>query len=172
MSLTFLVGCPRSGKSTFANKWVNEKPGRVVVCADTFRKTVYDKVWWQYGESMAYCHAYVAVRALLLDGYEVLYDDTNTSDESLKRIFEIDPSAKPHLIMTPPEICKNRAVELNQEYLLPVIDRCWANLYNRIKKMQNFVMNEEFYLTPETAGEAHDFYCYAFASQYTKKEAV
>jgi len=165
MSLTFLVGCPRSGKSTFANKWVNEKPGRVVVCADTFRKTVYDKVWWQYGESMAYCHAYVATRALLMDGYEVLYDDTNTSDESLKRIFEIDPSAKSHLIMTPPEICKNRAVELNQEYLLPVIDRCWTNLQNRIEKTQDISADRGLYITPDAA---HDLYCWSFASKYTK----
>jgi predicted kinase len=165
MSLKYLVGCPRSGKSTYAAKWVNEKPKRIVVCADTFRKAVYDKTWWRDGESMAYATAYAAVRAFLLDGYEVLYDDTNTSDESLKRLFALDENATPIVIDTPMDVCLKRAVELDQSYLIPVIARCCQNLSLRISHANSTRWNEPSF----SFVEGIERYCKTYFNQLRKK---
>lgn len=137
-NLYYTVGAPRSGKSTYIKQsW--DFLNYTHVCVDNFRLAVYGKRWWREGESAAYAHAYLAARALLKTGNNVVYDDTNTSETSLRRIWEIDPDAKPIVILTSTEVCKERAVATSQEDLFPVIERCNERLQSQIYNLKDLI---------------------------------
>jgi hypothetical protein len=146
--LYFTIGLPRSGKSTFARRWqrgevevrdgkftddplsedvsrINNVP-RIVVTPDAFRLALGHRYNW-YVEPVVFSHVQVAIRAFLQD-YDVLVDDTHTSEESIKRILEIDPSAINIMIDTPLETCCERAILSGQKDLIPVIQRMNSNL--------------------------------------------
>ncbi len=123
--LLFTVGCARSGKSTFANKWVREhglRP-RAIVCSDDIRLALHGKRFEAKAEPMVWAiHTYMA-KALLTRGHDVLIDGTNTTRSSIRRILEIDRDASYVLIDTPKEECQRRAIATGQADLVPVIER-------------------------------------------------
>jgi predicted kinase len=130
--LFFMIGCPRSGKSTFCKEWINDGPMRIIVCGDDIRMATYGQRWNKLGENSVYCTLYVMIRALLLGGFTVLVDETNSSEMSITRILEIDENAKPILIDTSEDECIKRAIEWNQKDLIPVIKQISRNI-SRLK---------------------------------------
>ena len=160
--LYFLIGLPRSGKSTISRKWsakeiLFDKHGkiwthaqrlyketdndRVVVTPDRWRQALGHRYNW-FAEPVIFSQIQVAIRALLYD-YDVLLDDTHTSRESIKRILEVDPYAIPVVVDTSPDVCKERASLTNQKDLHKVIDRMYINIamnYGpKFEKMENFL---------------------------------
>lgn len=153
-NLFFLIGAARSGKSTICNKWINYdyniqdglliqytytarvnkmmaniiRP-RVVVCADDIRMSLGHR----YNSAMEqFVHAIkiTMIKSLLSRGHDVLVDGTHTTEQSIKQLFEIDPSAQYGMVPTSKEECYTRAKVTNQEDLYPVIDRMFDNLRN------------------------------------------
>lgn len=148
--LYFMIGLPRCGKSTYVDKWVMEKPNRVVVCSDDIRMALHGKAYESLSETMVFAIKHVVIRAHLLRGCEVMVDGTHTTETSMRRILEIDSQAKPILVKTSKETCISRAIATNQEYLIPVINRQSKNLqaleteglYNRIRRINEEIANK------------------------------
>lgn len=147
-NLYFTIGLPRSGKSTECKDWLRKEndvnPGirvgtfvhklfghfdvddRVVVSPDRWRLALGHRYNW-FAEPVVFSHIQIAIRGLLMD-YNVILDDTNTTPESIKRIYEVDPNAIAIPINTPVEICKERAIKTGQPDLVSVIDRMSINM--------------------------------------------
>lgn len=165
--LYFTVGCARSGKSTLANKWVrgavsivdhafvpvgvtSDTP-RVVVCGDDFRLAIHGALWNSRTEGFVYAAYYAAIRAHLLRGCDVLVDETNTSEPSLRRLFHIDPGAHWVLVPTSEAVCRERAILTKQEYLVPVIARHRKNIDGMLAEGLDVVMGRvrDYVLDPQ-----------------------
>lgn len=129
-NLYFTIAASRSGKSTYANKWVNEGEKRVIVCSDDIRKSLHGNRYSAYAETMVFGIKHIMIRSLLSRGFTVLVDGTHTSEISITRILEIDPTAEAILIKTTKEECINRAINLGQNDLVPVIERQFRNIDN------------------------------------------
>lgn len=144
MSLSFLIGLPRSGKSTYTKQWVMEKPGRVVVNGDSIRLALHGQRYSAPAEDMVSAIKYITIRAYVQQGYEVLVDGTHTTDSSIARLLQIDPGAMPIIINTPKEVCIHRAIDTGQEDLIPAIERMAKNfeellregVYNRVERLK------------------------------------
>lgn len=143
-NLFYTIGLQRSGKSTTARKWLNYKldisdsgdiltrverkseseAPRVVVSGDAIRLAMHGQVYASEAEGQVAVAAEWMMRMFLGEGYDVLYDETNTSIDSLKRVYRVSRDAIPVIIDTPMDVCLERAERLGQHYLFPVIKRC------------------------------------------------
>lgn len=153
--LYFVIGMPRSGKSTFCKKWcdsdtaskvdvtydpdnlkykINRLIRRVIVNVDSIRLALHGNRYEPLAETMVFSITHVMIRSLLNQGFDVIVDETNTTEISIQRLLEIDSNARPILIDTPVEECKRRAIETGQPDLIPVIDRINENI-SEIKKV-------------------------------------
>lgn len=136
--LAFLIGLPRSGKSSVAKEWLKgkiqfvsprrseENKPRVVVCADDIR-LAFGHRWNSLAEGFVDATKHTMIRALL-QNHDVLVDGTHTTLSHIKRLFEIDAEAEFFFIDTSPGLCKIRAEETEQYDLIPVIDRMSCQL--------------------------------------------
>jgi predicted kinase len=137
------VGLPRSGKSSWARhfeiyedqiQYFKDMPQevlrerRVIVNGDAIRKALHGDVYHKESESHVFAIAEVMIRSLLETGHTVIWDECNTSLASLYGIFKLDPDAHIQYFSTPEETCINRAKLLNQDYLIPVIQRSSKNI--------------------------------------------
>lgn len=134
--LYFTVALPRTGKTTFAQKWKTEGENRVVVSGDQIRLAVYNKRFSLRGEPVVHTVKQYMIRTLLQEGYDVLYDDTNTSWKSVEMVFEIDKDARYIIFPSDLEICKERAILTNQADLLIALDRMYPNYINTVKRLR------------------------------------
>lgn len=144
--LYFLIGLPRSGKSTIARKWslgildiVHGKieyrldkglrellTPRAVVCGDDIRLALGHRYNY-FAEEFVHATKYVMTRALLKN-HDVLLDETNTTEQSISSLLKIDPKAEYYFVNTPIETCIERAKNTRQDDLISVIERMYKNL--------------------------------------------
>jgi predicted kinase len=82
--LTILVGCPASGKSTFAEWIVKTEPKTMRVSRDEIRATQFAQVMEQEAESMISKMINEQVKTLLINGWNVLLDNCHTKLEYLE----------------------------------------------------------------------------------------
>ncbi len=82
--LVYMIGLPRSGKSTFVNKWVQTMPGRTIVNGDSIRLALHGEGFIKEREKEVYDIGLVMVKSLLLNGLDVLVDETNTTPDERK----------------------------------------------------------------------------------------
>lgn len=119
--LYFTVGLAASGKSTAANAWLDDRPPggrpRVVLGGDDFRLAVYGQEYWPHGEGLVFACLDAAARALLGRGFDVLIDETCTTQATLLRYLKIDSDAEPVFVDTPADVCLARAHALGRPYL-------------------------------------------------------
>ena len=130
--LFFYIGLPRSGKSTLAKKWQSKGSKRVVLNGDSFRKGVHGQIYIAESEFFVFACMDAAARALLNDGYEVLIGETSTSLSTIERYYRIDINAESIWVDTPKDVCIERAKSLNQDYLIPAIERI-GKQFNELK---------------------------------------
>lgn len=129
--LSFTVGMQRSGKSTYAESWVryfDPAYPRVVVCGDHIRLATHGERYNKLGEDSVFSTLHIMIRTLLIGGYDVLVDETNTSKISIQRLLEIDPLAKAIQIDATLDDCIRRAAKTGQQDLIPAIKRTYRNL--------------------------------------------
>jgi len=138
--LYYCQGLPRSGKSTFSEKWKNgceDKPirddygfelrllkgPRVVISGDQFRRALHGSDFRIEAESTVYATMDIVTRALLNSGYDVLIDETCTTEQTLLRYLRLDIDATPIFFDASEEECIKRAEETNKPYLIGPIKR-------------------------------------------------
>jgi predicted kinase len=135
--LYITVGAARSGKSTFAQEWVQEHKynpldfvPRVIVDSDFIREAITGQRYCRLSESFVFATKWAMIRALLNSGHEVLCDDTATSPQTLKQYFEIDSEAKVIFINTSESVCIQRAFDSGHSDLAEkgVIQRMWQQI--------------------------------------------
>lgn len=119
--LYFTIGLPRSGKSSYANAWSKESPNRVVIGGDDFRIGLHGHEYLRTSEGLVFGVMDAAIRALLHRGFDVLVDETCTTEATLLRYLLIDLNATPIILDTPANICIQRAREGGKEHLVPCI---------------------------------------------------
>lgn len=128
--LLFTIGIARCGKSTYCDKWALTEGNRTIVSGDDIRLAMHGERFNRDAEPMVWAiHTYM-IKALLLRGFDVIIDGTNTTEKSIHRILSIKPDARYILIDTPIEECKRRASASGQGDLVTdgVIDRQSAQL--------------------------------------------
>lgn len=108
--LVFMRGLPRSGKSSIAKRAQSNihhfhSSPLVIICGDSFRLATHGQTYNRLAEPHVSQSVLTAIRAFLHDGYIVIFDETNSSEWSLRRIFEIDPFAQYIDVETPIETC-------------------------------------------------------------------
>lgn len=140
MSLSFFIKPPRSGGSIYANKWVQEAPGRVIVCADDLRLALTGQRWCAPIEDYVHAVKHTMIKAHLSRGFDLIIDGTHTTWSSIRKLLEIDPEAQPlwvtELFGVPRDhllhphfqsylitVCNERAFKTDQKDLIPVIER-------------------------------------------------
>lgn len=135
--LFFTIGTAKSGKSTWCDEWIkygvhvgNEGlvTPRVIVSDDDIRMALYNKRYEAECEPMVFAVKSVMIRALLSRGMNVMVDDTHTTEQSVRRLFEIDNAAQYKRFETPPGTSKTRAYQFGFMDLFPVIERHWSQL--------------------------------------------
>jgi predicted kinase len=139
--LTFTIGLPRSGKSTFAQDWVRrpnlemDQPSnfvvvrpRVIVSGDAFRLALHGQAYESLAESFVFAAMDTATRALLDSGHDVIVDETSTTENTILRYLRIDIDAEPIWIDTSLHVCLRRAIDTNRPYLIKPIHRMNDNL--------------------------------------------
>lgn len=126
-SLSFTIGLARSGKSTFCRKWQSEAPNRVVLSGDDFRYAVYGQRWIREGEEIVRSSLITAARALFRSGYDVMIDETNTTEASIRHILAISSDAVAYMIAPNLDLCVRRAHDAGHYDLPPSIARMNQN---------------------------------------------
>ena len=119
-----LCKLPRAGGSTFSNRWAAEgdRP-RVILGLDDFRLALHGQEYAKEAEGIVASTIDIAAKALLSRGYDVLMDETCTSEHTFLRYMRLDPDFELIFIDTPLEICLQRACSSGKMFLIPVIER-------------------------------------------------
>jgi predicted kinase len=134
--LIFAVGAARCGKSTFARRWLAgeyrhpeaEPRPRWVWNTDTLRERMTGRRYCRQAEPINYAIKHYAIAHSLALGFDVFVDGTHTSEESIRRLLELDADALPMVFATDEQECVRRAHATGQSDLVPVIARHWRNL--------------------------------------------
>lgn len=113
------VGLPRSGKTTWARK--QKWP---IVCPDAIRIALHGQRYFYAAEPFVWAQAELMVRALFGAGHSiVILDATNLSAERRKQWISKEYRTTFVINPTPAEICIQRARTVNDDYIIPVIER-------------------------------------------------
>lgn len=121
-TLEFTVGSARSGKSTFSKQWEKDHLSKgskcVVLNEDMIRLAHHGERYNNDCEPFIHAASQLFLKTLYLAGYHILYDETNTSVNSIVNIFKVDNMAKPYIFLEPLSILEERARDTNQEDLI------------------------------------------------------
>lgn len=124
--LYFMVGSARSGKSTVCKALAKEL-NATILTQDSFRLAVYDRDWWGDSEPVVFSHVDVAARALLINGTNVLIDETNTL--AWRREHWLGLGGEAFYVKTPLDVCISRCDPANVD-LIGAVKRMHGNLEN------------------------------------------
>jgi predicted kinase len=127
--LIITVGFPLSGKSTLVKKCIETMPKVAVVCPDTIRLAMHGNQFIGLAEPFVWATAQIMARTLLMEGYTVIIDATNTTKERRKMwkymAREINKKLIIYHIDTTAETCHERNKAISR--LSPsIIDRMSA----------------------------------------------
>lgn len=142
-----LQGIQGSGKTTWALNWVKENPiKRVRVNKDSIRK-MFGKYWLPDKEKLVKCIRNACIEEAILDGYDVVSDDMNLSDNTINELVELIKSIKPNisieykLFNTPLKDClirvDNRNKHLSEDERLS--SSVVISTYNAFKQKYNLI---------------------------------
>ncbi len=133
--LFYTIALARAGKSTFCSRWAQGleypedcKGPRAIVCEDSIILELTGERFNSYSLAMVRVIARYMASSLLNRGCNVIYDETNTRKESIRKILEIDINAQYYFIPTTIEVCMQRAIDTEQLDLIPAIRRMNYNL--------------------------------------------
>ena len=116
--LHIMVGLPRSGKST-----KSKELGFPIVESDAIRKAIGIYPFDEAQEYLTWDYAKVMVDSLFYAGHtDVILDSTNISKREREVWLSNKYESVYYYIDTDKDVCISRAKELDQHYLIPVIE--------------------------------------------------
>lgn len=122
--LILTVGLPRSGKTT----WAREQ-GHPIVNPDSIRLALHGQRFQLEAEPMVWAIARYMVRSLFLAGHDtVILDATNTTVSRRDEWISREWKTTLHVVPTCRDECVRRALEQDDLYIVPVIDRMAAQI--------------------------------------------
>lgn len=136
-TLHCMCGLPRSGKGTFARK-LSKEIGAPIIDPDCVRLSVHGKPFLPEKEPFVWKIVLHSIEALFLAGHsDVILDCVNHTPKRRQAWISNKWATKWYLQHTPKEICLQRAIDTNQPYLIPVIERMakeadWNLVYNKV----------------------------------------
>lgn len=120
--LCLTIGLPRSGKTTWARK-----EGVPIVNPDSIRYALHGQRFQPLAEPMVWAIAMIMVRSLFLAGHEkVIVDATHMTRKRRDFWKSPDWQISFRTFETSKEECIRRAIELNDQEIIPVIERMEA----------------------------------------------
>lgn len=119
---------------------------RVVVSGDSFRRALHGSDFRIEAESTVYANMDIATRAHLMDGYDVMVDETCTTEQTLLRYLRLDINARPIFFDTPEEECIKRAIDTGKPHLIGPIKRMARQLKELRKDWDGTVARLKEYL--------------------------
>lgn len=118
-TLHLMVGLPRSGKSTKAKTL-----GHPIVEPDAIRLVIHGTPFKPNMESLVWATAHLMVESLFEAGHtDVIVDATNHTRRRRDEWTNPSWAIQLYVMDTSAETCIKRALDTDQEYLLPVITR-------------------------------------------------
>lgn len=104
-TITLMIGISGSGKSTYALKYLNVNPNTVIVSRDTIREQLfgydastiqryYESPKLNQNEQLVTQVEHAQIEAACALGYDVIVDDTNLTQRTIKEFFNKFPQAQ------------------------------------------------------------------------------
>ncbi len=122
-TLHCMCGLPRSGKGTFARK-LSKELGAPIIDPDCVRLSVHGQPFLPEKEPFVWKIVRHSIEALFLAGHnDVILDCVNHTPRRRKDWVSDKWTTKWYHQNTSLEVCIERAILSNQEYLIPVIQR-------------------------------------------------
>ena len=120
--LVLTLGLPRSGKTTWARQ-----QGVPIVNPDAIRLALHGERFIGLAEPFVWAIAKCMVRALFLAGHStVILDATNVTKKRRDEWKSDEWTRAVKLIQSSAETCRTIAHGLNDEYIIPIIDKMAA----------------------------------------------
>lgn len=125
LQIILMVGLPRSGKTTWAKEYVKTNPSFVIVSPDTIRFALHGNRFIAEAEEFVWAIHYTMIKTLLLQGYDIIVDATNTTDKRRKPYSYKFKGCNilTKVIFTSKKVCKERASSENDLEILSIIDK-------------------------------------------------
>lgn len=124
--LILLVGISGSGKTTYAQKYIESHPGTVHLSSDNIRKELYRDETVQDNHSLVFYRMQTRAVDALNFGSDVIYDATNLTRKDRASIISQCPKfakIEAHVVWAPIEVCIERDATRKRTVGKEVIDR-------------------------------------------------
>ena len=124
--LILLVGIPGSGKTTYANKYMEEELNIIHLSSDTIRKELYGDESIQGNPADVFSLMQERAIEAVNKGVDVIYDSTGMTRKDRASIINVCPKfvkIECHIIWAPIEVCIERDASRDRTVGKEVIDR-------------------------------------------------
>ena len=125
-TLILLVGVPGSGKTTYAQKYIQEHPGAIHLSSDSIRKELYGDEAIQGDNNEVFSLMQTRAIDALNSGQSVVYDATNITRKDRSYIIALCPKfakIECYIIWAPIETCIERDATRERTVGKDVIDK-------------------------------------------------
>jgi len=124
--LMMTVGLPRSGKTTWA------QAGRApIVCPDQIRYALHGQRFIPEAEMFVWAIAHCMVKALFLAGHDTVILDATNGTKARREEWRSKSWVREFVFIgTPKEECIRRAIALDDNYIVPIIEKMAASWEN------------------------------------------
>ena len=151
--LYFMVGSARSGKSTISKNLAKEL-NAIIITPDSFRLAIHNQGFLLQAEPTVWSHVDVAVRAILINGDNVLLDEVNVIARDREHWRSL--GGKGFYVQCPLEVCLGRANEENNEGFKDSI----RDMHKNLETFDPYDKNERIvriYSTPNGTDYSTDY---------------
>lgn len=151
LELVINRGIPGSGKSTYANAWVNAANGRVRSNRDDIRFAGYGTYFGPpIDEEVVTRIQHAGIRAALSAGVSVIVDDCNIEMKYIKTLAHIGYEYDAHVSINLVDVPLNVALERNAKRDRVVPEKVIRSMHSRLQGLKDVQLPEKPILRPYT----------------------